>query len=167
MPTREYSAPPSSADGTRPDDGYFPWDETTGVTPSARAFFEANGYAVFTSHADRDTTLSLRTAAAKLVRAHPPPPAAAPFSTVCDQARARDADEHFLGSAGTVRSFREEKANADTAAGDPTLTTNKIGHALHDLVPEFASFSYAKGVRAVAEGVLGLCRVWSSLSSHA
>jgi phytanoyl-CoA hydroxylase len=127
--------------------------EASGVTASARAFFEANGFVIFTSHADVKTTSVLRAAATALVHAHPPPPAAAPFSTTCDQARA--SDEHFLGSACTVRSFREELADAFAAVGDPSVTTNKLGHALHDLVPEFARFSYGDGVRTVAVGLLG------------
>jgi phytanoyl-CoA hydroxylase len=59
----------------------------------------------------------------------------------------KSSDDHFLGSAGRVCFFLEEKA-VDPLTGallrqhlDRGSAVNKIGHALHDLDPSFRAFS--------------------------
>jgi len=61
--------------------------------------------------------------------------------------RDRDAgrDDAFFASAETVHCFLEEDA-LDEAGGllrEPRLAINKIGHAMHDLVPAFTEFCRA------------------------
>jgi phytanoyl-CoA hydroxylase len=61
----------------------------------------------------------------------------------------RHSDAYFLGSGGTVRFFFEEKAfRPDGSLAVPkALAVNKIGHALHTDVPEFAAVSTAADAR--------------------
>ncbi|MEL7208092.1 MAG: phytanoyl-CoA dioxygenase family protein, partial [Actinomycetota bacterium] len=60
----------------------------------------------------------------------------------------RHTDEHFLTSGDTVRCFFEEDAfDASGELGQaPELSINKIGHAMHDLLPEFDRFSRTAAV---------------------
>jgi phytanoyl-CoA hydroxylase len=133
--------------------GRFPWSAADGVPEAARAFFQANGFVVYERFASRDATTALRRAADAVVRDPAyAPPASAVFTT--DEQARETVDGYFLRSAGAVRCFREERATSyddeRRSADARALATNKIGHALHDLLPEFARFSYAPDVQAVA-----------------
>lgn len=134
----------------------FGWEAGASVPSAARSFFEENGYVVFRGFASPEDTHALRAAADAIVRNpdHAPPQSAV-FTTV-DQARAMD-DRHFLESASKVSCFREAKADQLPSSMDATekmaRSINKIGHALHDLHPTFASFSYSDDVRVVAESL--------------
>lgn len=145
-------------------EGYFAWDGGCGVSESSVAYFKQNGFAIYRSFATDHEIDALRKAADSIVR-DPQfvPPEKAIFTTV-DQDRKMD-DEYFLGSASTIRCFREEKSqfqrsnNASALKLDrdrTALEINKIGHALHDLDRVFCAFSYSDNVQQIAEG-FGLC----------
>lgn len=145
-------------------DGYFDWTFEEGVSTSARSYFDRHGFAIFRSFTSDSDVSALRCAADKII--YDPEfatPANAIFTTE-DQSRKMD-DAYFLDSASTIRCFREEKSrpldNREGAAfvsdeEKRSVEINKIGHALHDLNPVFAAFSYSESVRRIARG-FGLC----------
>ena len=65
-----------------------------------------------------------------------------PFSVFSTKDRDRGRDRYFLESAEAVHCFLEEDAlDANGALRKPKeLAINKIGHAMHDLVPAFTTF---------------------------
>lgn len=67
----------------------------------------------------------------------------------------RTTDDYFLDSGDTVRCFFE--AEAVDGAGELTVpkrhAINKIGHALHDLDPDFAAFSRDPRLAAIAAAI--------------
>jgi phytanoyl-CoA hydroxylase len=97
------------------------------------------GYLVLPALVPREALASIERAALAIVDRFDPATERTVFST-----KDRDAgrDEAFFGSAEGVRCFLEE--DALDAEGKlrcpPRLSINKIGHALHDLVPEFTTF---------------------------
>ena len=71
------------------------------------------------------------------------------FSTTEDK---HAADDYFLASGDKIRFFWEERARKNgqlTCA--PELAINKIGHNLHDLVPEFEAVSYDTRVATICK----------------
>jgi phytanoyl-CoA hydroxylase len=71
------------------------------------------------------------------------------FSTE-DQSKTRD--DYFLSSGDKVRCFFEEDAfdSKGDLKQDKSLSINKIGHALHQLVPEFKTFSHSDKIKDIA-----------------
>ena len=68
----------------------------------------------------------------------------------------RHADERwFLDSGSALRAFHEKDAfRADgTLRAEPHLCLNKLGHALHDLDPAFASFSRTEDLALAADAI--------------
>ena len=75
---------------------------------------------------------------AKLAEADPATNAAMTVFDTTEQGHAQD--EYFLTSGDVVRWFLEEGAVVDGRLTRPLeLAVNKIGHAMHDLDPEFDS----------------------------
>ncbi len=73
------------------------------------------------------------------------------FSTT-EQSHAQDA--WFLGSGDTVRWFFEDGAIAEGDLSRPLhLSVNKLGHAMHDLDPEFSAFSRTPELADVAHSL--------------
>nr|KAJ3418541.1 hypothetical protein HK105_008185 [Polyrhizophydium stewartii] len=60
-------------------------------------------------------------------------------------------DDYFLSSGDKVRYFFEVDAFDDKGelVTDKTKAINKIGHALHELEPEFRKFSFRQGVKDI------------------
>ena len=67
----------------------------------------------------------------------------------------RTSDEYFLTSGGEVRCFFEEKSfDADgNLTADKMHAINKIGHALHDLDPDFEKASYKRELSDIARAI--------------
>ncbi len=101
--------------------------------------FERDGYAVIENVFSDESIASIRLAAARIVDEFDIAAHRSVFSTLHRDA---DRDRYFMDSAEAVHCFLEEEAL--DANGNLTQTRdhaiNKIGHALHDLVPEFGSF---------------------------
>lgn len=101
--------------------------------------YREQGYLVLPALVPRAATAAIQQAALAIVDRFDPATERSVFST-----KDRDAgrDEAFFASAEGVRCFLEE--DALDAAGElrhpPRLAMNKIGHALHDLVPELTAF---------------------------
>jgi phytanoyl-CoA hydroxylase len=101
--------------------------------------YRERGYAVLESVIPADQLDSIRTAAIRIVDEFDPDRHRTIFTTR-NQNHAQD--RYFLESAEAVHCFLEEEAvDADgRLLRDRHLAVNKIGHALHDLVPEFHDF---------------------------
>jgi phytanoyl-CoA hydroxylase len=79
-------------------------------------------------------------------------------STFSTKEQERVTDDYFLSSGREIRFFWEAKAYKDGVLNcPPALAVNKIGHGLHDLVPEFEAVSYEARVGAIAHD-LGLVK---------
>ena len=110
------------------------------------ATYARDGYLVlegFLPPTDCDT---LQARVAELVAAFDPGPVRTVFSAR-DQGHARD--RYFQESGGAIRFFFEEQATDRPVP----LALNKIGHALHDLDPDFAAFSRDPRLAAIAAAI--------------
>lgn len=123
------------------------------LTAAQLETFRRDGFLVIEDFVDRRACARLRRRAQELVDAFEPQEVASIFSTT-DQEHLTD--EYFLESGGKIRFFFEEDAFDPSGAlrQDKALSINKIGHAMHDLDPEFGRFS---GTPAIADlvGQLG------------
>jgi phytanoyl-CoA hydroxylase len=101
--------------------------------------FERDGYIVIEQAFSAQSIASIRDAAARIVNEFDIDQHRSVFST---QHRDADRDKYFMDSSEAVHCFLEEEAL--DAMGNLTQprdrAINKIGHALHDLVPEFTEF---------------------------
>jgi phytanoyl-CoA hydroxylase len=128
------------------------------------ADFERDGFLVVPDFKSAADVAALRERAEAIVDAFDPAAASGTFS-------ARDgatttSEAYFLESAETVRCFFEEEALDASGAlrVSKPLAINKIGHAMHDLDPVFATFSHGERLDALARE-LGVAepRVYQSM----
>lgn len=101
--------------------------------------FDRDGFLVLERVFPEPVLAALREAAARIV-ADFDPARQQPVFTTADRDIGRD--EYFFGSAESVRCFLEDEAVAEDGrlTCEVGLAINKIGHALHDHVPEFRDF---------------------------
>ena len=103
------------------------------------ADYEQNGFAVIERAIAASDLNSIKAAAQNIVESFDVSKHRSVFST---KHQDRDRDQYFNDSAEAVHCFLEE--DALTAAGElnrpKDRAINKIGHAMHDLVPEFTNF---------------------------
>ena len=111
------------------------------LTAGQKMQFEQDGFLVLEDFVTKDQCLALKTRMAELLDAFDPAGISTIFSTVGEQAHARD--RYFLESGDKIRFFFEAGAfdEAGRLTRDKALCINKAGHALHDLDPAFNSFS--------------------------
>lgn len=116
------------------------------------ARYHQTGYLVIPDFVDVQRCERLRRRATEILTAFDPDRQRSVFTTDEQQ---RHADEVFMASASGVQCFLEPAAL--DAQGRLTVpqehAVNKIGHALHDLDPEFEAFSYTPELAAVAEAL--------------
>ncbi|UJR83298.1 phytanoyl-CoA dioxygenase family protein [Sandaracinus amylolyticus] len=116
--------------------------------------YRRDGFLVLEGFVEPARCDALRAHADRLVAGFDPDAHRSVFTT---NEQTRHSDDHFLDSAGEIRFFFEEDAfDASGVLRQPKeRSINKIGHALHDLDPEFDAFSRDPKIEAlVAE--LGL-----------
>lgn len=110
------------------------------------AAWDRDGFLVISDFVSRERCDRLRVHVESLLAGIDPHAdgSATVFSTD-DQSHARD--EWFLDSGDKVRWFFEDGAFVDGELTRPLpLAVNKLGHAMHDLDPEFSHFSRATGL---------------------
>jgi len=109
------------------------------MSTSLQQRFQRDGYAVIEGAFSLESIASIRKAAARIVDQFDIEKHRSVFSTLHQDA---DRDRYFMESSEAVHCFLEEEAlDADGNLTQPRdRAINKIGHALHDLVPEFTAF---------------------------
>jgi phytanoyl-CoA hydroxylase len=114
--------------------------------------FDRDGYVVLADFASAEACRRLREAALAIVDAFDPGTRHSVFTT---HEQTRVSDREFLASGAGVWCFFEEAAFRPdgSLAQDKELSVNKIGHAQHDLDPEFARFTYTPELAGVAAAV--------------
>lgn len=131
------------------------------LNPDQKRRYRDNGYLVLPGFKPASATAALRRRALEIVDAFEPAQGSGVFST-----REQRADAWFLGSADSVRCFFEENAFDDRGIlrQPKALSINKIGHALHELDPEFRAFSHGPDWAELAAD-LGLVapQLWQSM----
>ena len=126
-------------------------DARAALTAAQRAAFAADGFLVLPGFVAPAACDALRARADALVAGFDPGPTRSIFTT---DEQARRTDDYFLDSADGVGFFFEEEAfdAAGALRGPLARSINKIGHAMHDLVPEFQRFTYTSDLAgAVAD----------------
>jgi phytanoyl-CoA hydroxylase len=110
------------------------------ITAAEQERFRRDGFLLLDGFVAGRACDRLRARAAELIEAFQPGALRSIFTT---DEQARHTDDYFLDSAGAVRFFFEEHAVGERGEllCDKALAINKIGHALHDLDPEFDRFS--------------------------
>jgi phytanoyl-CoA hydroxylase len=111
--------------------------------------FHNSGYLVLDKLFGIDQMESLKASAMQIVEQFDPDSTREVFSTT-DQSKTRN--QYFLSSGDKVCCFFEEQAftHDGQLKQDKSLSINKIGHALHRLVPEFNAFSLDPKIKQLA-----------------
>lgn len=119
------------------------------ATPAQIERYHRDGFLVLEDFVDTERCERLERRAGEILDAFDPVAHRSLFTT--DEST-RQADEVFLNSASGVHCFLEPAAlDTDGHLTVPkALAVNKIGHALHDLDPEFEQFSYTSDLATLA-----------------
>ena len=118
------------------------------LTPQQIDTYNQNGFLILEGFVDADECDRLRSRAMQIVAQFDPGTVVSIFST---KEQNRLANDYFLNSASSISCFFEEHAfNPDgSLKQSKEQSINKIGHALHDLDPIFASFSRSQKVKTI------------------
>ena len=118
------------------------------------AAFRNDGFLVVPDFVDSADCLALRERALQLAKQHVPSADRATVFTA-DGKPQHASDDYFLTRGEHIRCFFEKNAfDADgRLRGEPHLSLNKLGHAMHDLDPVFDSFSRTPRLAAVASDI--------------
>lgn len=112
---------------------------------------ESDGFAVIEDFLTPDEVDELKNEVENLIKQMPEQSKRTIFSTV-DSANRQNRDTYFVESADKIRYFFE--AGALDSEGkllvDPSVSLNKIGHALHELNPVFRKISLSEKVKECA-----------------
>jgi len=133
------------------------------LTESQKQQYQRDGFIILPNFKTPAEIAALRARAAQIVADFDPSAAAGVFST---KEQEKTTDDYFLGSDNTIRCFFEEEAfGADgQLKQDKSLSINKIGHAMHDLDPDFRAFTADARLEAVARDIgLAQPQIWQSM----
>ena len=124
------------------------------LTPEQLHQYHQDGFLVLADFVAESACDSLRARAEELVQNFDPQGIVSIFST---REQNRLSDDYFLESGDKIRFFFEEDAFLPDGRLKQTKekSINKIGHALHDLDPEFDRFSRAPEIKQLI-GLLGI-----------
>ncbi len=114
--------------------------------------YRDDGYLVVPNFVTHEACDRLRARAIELVHEFEPDEVASIFST---REQNRLADDYFLKSGDKIRFFFEEDAFKPDGKLKQSKehSINKIGHALHELDPEFSSFSRSPAIRELIDDI--------------
>jgi len=125
--------------------------------------FRRHGYAVIEGAIPTDALLSIQDAAQRIVRAFDTERHRTIFTT---RHQEHAQDRYFLDSAEGVHCFLEEEAvdSEGRLLLDKALAVNKIGHALHDRVPEFRDFCRHDVIAKTLRGIgIETAELWQTM----
>lgn len=122
------------------------------LTPAMLTAYADAGVVVLENFVDARTCTALKMRIGEIVDASDAGEARSVFSTT-DQAHLQD--EYFIGSGDKVRCFFETGAFDENGMLRQSKldSLNKVGHALHDLDPEFEQFSRAPSLAAAVRSL--------------
>ena len=126
----------------------FTYDPIHGAPAAAKAAWEAAGCLILENFVAPEACDSLIAAADRLSDQLVEEAAGHAFDAVNNQHAGED---YFLSSGDVIRAFMEENA----AEVDRKRAVNKLGHAMHDLDPDFEAFSHQQQLARLT-GQLGL-----------
>jgi phytanoyl-CoA hydroxylase len=118
------------------------------ITPEQIAEYERDGFIVLRDFIEARKCDQLRGRARELVRKFDPAGFISIFST---REQTRTSDDYFLESGDKINFFFEENAfkRDGSLRRSKAASINKIGHALHDLDPEFDRFSRSSSIQSL------------------
>lgn len=118
------------------------------LTSTQVASFQRDGFVVVEDFVSQSACNDLKQRAVEMVQQWQPSGKRTAFST---NEQTRVSNDEFLDSGDSVWCFFEEEAFDDDGQlrQAKELSINKIGHAMHDLDPVFASFSYTADLMGV------------------
>lgn len=130
----------------------FPAPPDGRLTEAMLSAYRAAGVLILEDFVDGDACRSLRGRALELVEEFDPAELASVFSTTT---QAQLNDRYFIESGDKIRFFLEQDAfdEKGTLRQAKEQCLNKIGHAMHDLDPEFERFSRTQKLAAVSDSL--------------
>ncbi|MEY2784376.1 MAG: hypothetical protein RL277_580 [Planctomycetota bacterium] len=127
---------------------------TAGLSRGEAALYREQGFLVLPGFVSASECLRLRERAMQLAEQLTAQDAG-PVVFRADGENPHASADYFLSSGGAIRCFYEQ--DAFDAQGrlrqEPSLSLNKLGHAMHDLDPVFDAFSRTERLRAVAASI--------------
>jgi phytanoyl-CoA hydroxylase len=118
------------------------------LTPDQILFFNENGYLVIENFWTLEIVKKLKTKIIKVIEDLSVNEDSDNTSVFTTTEQIRKTDKYFLESGDKIRFFWEPKARKEDGSFSqrPQDCINKIGHALHDLDPDFQQVSYEERV---------------------